>query len=137
MSNPAGRNPFSRVVEVRAVDPADNRRWIGWCVGYSDPMPHPESAAALWMQSTATEICNDLVPSVFFTAATAAKVAQLCRQIRRSEGYTVLSGRLTTPPTKWREIEVDGVKYRSLRSAAKALGIGRWTLWNQVRLGRL
>lgn len=137
MNHNNGSAPFSRVLEYKSTDPLDRRRWIGWTTGYSDPKPHPGSAAAKWLASTATELDWSLVPQVCFDRQTAIRVAALVRKLRRDAGFQVLSGRVhrgSRPFVSIRAILPSGEVrlYRSIRSCGRDLGVGRNVVSRQI-----
>lgn len=130
-------NPASRVWEW--VWP-DGRRAALWGIGHEPWRTYsalPGSQLAEAMSEGGYELDWSLVPTTVFTKTGAAQTARLIRHLRRDQGCTVLMGRQYRGSKPVVAVEINGRQFRSLRSAARELGTGRFRLWWLHRLGRL
>ena len=116
MANFTGCLGGSRVWEFKG----DGCSWVTWSVGHDPPTPRAGSAAAAWLTLT---VCNELAPATMFDRKTALALVALLKTIRRREGLRILAGRSYTGSGP-HPVPVAG--YRSMRAAARALGISRY-----------
>jgi len=125
MPNPNGTSPFHCVWEWRFPD---NRRFIGWGVGFSPWLsftPLSGSEIEAWLREGQPVLDWSLIPSVPLTHSTAVGVCQLARKLRRDQGLTLVRHRAYGPFCRPRPITVGGITFPSETAASRALGISR------------
>ena len=127
MGNNANREggalPYHFVWEWRW---SNRRVYIGWGVGLS-PWTNFTAVAGSDLEALLREAtpCLDwtLVPSTGFTRPAVVEVAKLLRKVRRNQGFTLVRSR-PYAGAGLHPVPLGG--YRSMRAAARALGISRY-----------